>query len=123
LGRTGDLRAQEEAQKARPSLSPLSTSLNGGEIPDPWAEEDKERSAIDSEPLQLGGSHGAYSQPSSLIGSGYTTVFPNAPFVFWGDETVGAKSKYGDLWEELDFREVISQLRDMRSPGNQSPLG
>ena len=77
-------------------LSHLNTVLQRTKTPDPWEDEDKIRSAIDS-------------QPNSL----------------WGDETWGKESRpntgnwisllYGADEGEIEFHDALSQLRDLKS--------
>lgn len=115
-------RAQEEAQKRKPFLPPLDTSissLSNIKWPDPWVEEDQERSAIDSRAVWLsdeGCSQRASSRSGSgsLTGAGYNYMFsPNLPNTLWGDEpVVSTTTNSSDLWEEIDFREIILQLKD-----------
>jgi hypothetical protein len=113
---------QEEIgdRKGRPFLAPLNTSLNRVGLSDPWAEEDKERSAIGSGVLPLGdglSSHVSHAGPDSgsgsLIGSGYAAVLSNPPNVLWGDKAVAAKGKPNNIWEDPEFREVLLQVKDM----------
>ena len=115
-------RAQEKAWKQRPFLAPLDTSvpaLSSMRSPDPWAEEDQERSAIDSRPVQPGEGRRQGKSPQSgsgsLIGSGYSYVISNPPNMLWEDEVVVTTRKSNDHWEEADFRETTLRLADLKA--------
>ena len=110
--------AQGETQKQRPFLAPLHLSQDRMALSDLWVAEDMERSAI------LGNeerSSWTPSQPRSSIGSGYTTLI--APILLGDEVGVMAKGTFSTLREDMDLREVISQLRNMKASPGPMALG
>jgi len=105
--------AQENLQKGRPFLAPLNisiSSINSLATPDPWAEEDRGRGTIDS---------GTFESDDDARSPGYSSRPESGNLIaLWLsllDEIAVTTENSQDIWKDMDFREVISQLRDLKA--------
>lgn len=101
-------------------LSQLNTVLQRTKTPDPWEDEDKVRSAVDSQPNPLWGDEawGKESRPDTgnWIGLVYGADEPPAAHKLGEEDLViMAATEWSEGLGEIELHDAILQLRDLKS--------